>query len=144
MKRLALLAVVILLALGNPGAGRSDDQKFNHVSASDFKEWLQNGRELILVDIQPARKFSKHHFAGSIETNAFPVKSKAEQELLIPALEAYQASGHEVVVICPAGGGGAERAFTALNKKGIPHSKLFILTGGIKKWPYQELFAVTP
>ena len=140
MKRLFPL-FLILVALFNLGAGCDDGSDFNMVRAKTFKEWLNQDKDMILVDIQPAKKFAKHHFAGSIETNAFPVKKKAQQEQLAPALAAYQDNPRDVVVICPAGGGGAERAYKHLKKSGVSERQLYILKGGIKKWPFPEMLS---
>lgn len=47
-----------------------------------FKQWLENKKPMIIVDIQPADEFAKHHFEGSIETNAFPAKTDKEKARL--------------------------------------------------------------
>jgi len=47
-------------------------------------------------------------------------------------------SGHEVVIICPRGGG-AKKTFSYLKSQGVAETKLFILTGGEEKWPHRVM-----
>ncbi len=114
---------------------------FNYLEADQFKGWLDTGRPVIIVDIQVEDEFAVHHFPGSIETNAFPVKSDAEREKIDQAVAAYQENGHDVVVVCPRGGGGAKRSYSYLKSQGVPEEKLTILRGGVAKWPYRDMLA---
>lgn len=112
----------------------------NYVKPDIFKQWLENNKPLVIVDIQPAEDFGDQHFKGSIETNAFPGKSDDEKKRLDKALPKIQSSKGDVVIICPKGKGGALNAYDYLKSKGVPESRLFILEGGISGWPYPELF----
>ena len=114
-------------------------EKFNYLEPDQFKQWLESNKAVVIVDIQDKTAFAAHHFPGSIETNAFPVKTDAEKKQLDPAVAAYEASGNEVVVICPRGGGGAKRCYPYLKSQGIPEEKLTILKNGIDKWPYRDM-----
>ena len=138
MKKFPVIAVVVICLLNVAGMF----QNFNFVSAEDFKQWTESDKPMIIVDIQPKEEFAAHHFAGSVETNAFPVKSDEEKQRIDPAVAAYKATGHDVVVICPRGGGGAKRCYNYLQSQGVPEEKLFILEGGIAKWPYPAMFTV--
>ena len=94
---------------------------------------------MTIIDIQPAADFRKQHFRGSIETNAYPVKSAEERQRLDKSLPQLAATGEDVVVVCPRGGGGAKGAYDYLKGRGIAENRLFILEGGMQGWPYQGL-----
>ncbi|MBU0663969.1 MAG: rhodanese-like domain-containing protein [Proteobacteria bacterium] len=134
-KRIAVL-VVLVIGLLNMAALF---ETFNYVKAEDFKQWLDSGKAMVLVDIQVKDEFSLHHFKDSIETNAFPVETEEQQRMIDPAVAAAKKAGTDVVVICPRGGGGAKRCYSYLKAQGIPEEKLFILEGGIGKWPHKEM-----
>lgn len=134
-KRIAILAVLIIGLLNMAALLES----FNYVKADDFKQWLDSGKAMVLVDIQVKDEFSLHHFKDSIETNAFPVETEEQRKMLNPAVAGAKKAGTDVVVICPRGGGGAKRCYSYLKAQGISEEKLFILEGGIAKWPHKEM-----
>jgi len=113
---------------------------FNYVTPEEFKKWLETGMKVIIVDIQPHEDFVKHHFKGSIETNAFPVDTDELKKRLDKALPVINQSSDPVVVVCPKGKKGAERAYDYLKSKGVDKKRLFILKGGVADFPYRELF----
>lgn len=135
MKKFCILALS-LICLFNTAA---IFEKFNYLEPDQFKQWLESGKPMVIVDIQEKEAFAAHHFQGSIETNAFPVKTDEEKKLIDPAVAAYKASGNEVVVICPRGGGGAKRCYSYLKSQGVPEEKLTILKNGIDKWPHRSM-----
>lgn len=137
MKKTTIMALS-LIALLNVAA---IFQSFNYVSPGDFKKWLEADKAMIIVDIQDKAAFAKHHFKGSIETNAFPVKTDEEKKSIDPAVVQFKATGNNVVVICPRGGGGAKRCYNYLKSQGVPEEKLFILKGGVDKWPHRAMLA---
>lgn len=111
----------------------------NYVKPEIFKQWLETNRNVLIVDIQPAKNFGDHHFKGSIETNAFPAKSDQEKRLLDKVLPMVQSSKGEVVIICPKGKVGAVNTYEYFQSKGVPENRLFILEGGIDSWSYPNL-----
>jgi len=112
---------------------------YRYVSDENLKGWLEAAKPVLLVDIQEMKDFAAHHIKGSLETNAYPVKSTEERQRLQPALQSGLTPDFEaVVVVCPRGKGGAKRAYEYLLENGIPESKLSILTGGMGGWPYPE------
>lgn len=135
MKKLTIIALS-LLCLFNVAA---IFEKFNYLEPDQFKQWLETNKPMIIVDIQDKASFAAHHFPGSIETNAFPVKTDAEKKQIDQAVAAYKANGHDVVVICPRGGGGAKRCYSYLKSQGVPEGKLTILKGGADNWPYRDM-----
>lgn len=40
-------------------------------------------------------------------------------------------------------GGGAKRSYDYLKENGVPEVKLYILKGGVEKWPYKEMLEKT-
>lgn len=112
----------------------------NMVKPDVFKQWLENKKPMIIVDIQPADEFAKHHFEGSIETNAFPAKTDEEKARLNKALDKIKASKEDVVIICPRGRSGAMNTYEYFKSQGIDEKRLYILEGGIAGWPYKEMF----
>gem|GEM_PF-86735 len=112
-------------------------ETYNYVSAEQLKGWLGKDKSMLIVDIQVKKEFAAHHIKGSMETNAYPVKSDAERQALVSAVGRAK-DVESVVVVCPRGKGGAKRAYDYLKTKGVPEAKLSILTDGMAKWPYKE------
>jgi len=112
---------------------------YNFVSPDRFKEGLATGKKSIIVDIQVPDEFVKRHFKGSLETNAYPVKTDEERKRLDAVLATINASQDDVVIICPRGGGGAKNTYDYLKSKGVDEKRLFILEKGMEGWPYPEL-----
>lgn len=133
MKKHSLLALIFLLLTTSAYAA-------NYVKPEDFKKWLETGKRMIIVDIQPKEEFEKHHFQGSIETNAFPAKTDEEKNRLEPALKTAKESKDDVVIVCPRGRSGAMNTYEYFKANGISENRLFILEGGIADWPYKEMF----
>lgn len=132
--RLSLLVSFFIISLVNVAFAT------NLLEPEEFKKWLQTGRKVIIVDIQPPEDFAKAHFKGSIETNAFPANTDELKRRLDKALPAIQSNPQDpVVIICPRGKSGAQNSYEYLKSKGIPEKRLFILKGGIAGWPYPEL-----
>ncbi|RLB86256.1 MAG: rhodanese-like domain-containing protein, partial [Deltaproteobacteria bacterium] len=104
-----------------------------------FKEWLADKKPMILADIQKSNDFKKHHFYGAIETNAYPVKTSGDVAKLDVILRMFHKTGNDVIILGPRGGSSAKRAGNYLLEEGVPMEKLFILDGGIRNWPEQEM-----
>ncbi len=111
----------------------------NYVKPDVFKQWLTGNKQLLIVDIQTSDNFAEHHFKGSMETDAFPVKSDEQKKRIDAILPKLQSSKGEIVIICPKGKGGALNTYDYLKSKGVPETRLLILEGGIDGWPYPDL-----
>lgn len=111
----------------------------NYIEADDFKAIIDDNTPVIIADIQKPKDFQKHQFYGSIETDAYPVKTETQQQLLDTIVEMFEKTGNQIVIVGPRGTSAAKRAFNYLLDEAIPADKLFILKGGIKQWPYKEL-----
>lgn len=110
---------------------------YNYIAAKDLRNRINARSELIIIDICPAEQFAEGHVKGSIETNAYPVKTEAEKYRLAKQLPRIKDSRDDVVIVCPRGGGGAKRTVDYLNANGIDEKRLLILEKGMDKWPYE-------
>ncbi|MRR59098.1 MAG: rhodanese-like domain-containing protein [Deltaproteobacteria bacterium] len=133
-KALGIASALLLLICATVSAAG-----YNYVSPDKFKEWLSTGKKTIIVDIQVPDEFAKRHFSGSLETNAYPVKSDEERKRLDAVLDKINASNDDVVIVCPRGGGGAKNTYDYLKSKGVAEKRLFILEKGMEGWPYPEM-----
>ena len=137
MKRiLSYVTAGLILCLLTVAALAAD---YRFVKQETFKQWLESGKKMVLVDIQPPADFAKKHFKGALETGAYPVKSDEEKKRLDLILDRINSSQDDVVIVCPRGGGGAKNTWDYLIAKGIPVSRLYILEKGSEGWPYPEL-----
>lgn len=134
MKRILILTVCLLFLFTSMAFAA------NYVRPGDFKKWLESGKKMIIVDIQPANEFERHHFKGAIETNAFPAKTDEERKRLDKIIPRIMSSTDNVVIICPRGKSGASNTYEYLRSKGVSENRLYILEGGIAGWPYKEMF----
>lgn len=135
MQRVLLLIAATILLCALPVMAAD----YNYVAPADFKQWLETGKAMKIVDIQVSAEFQKQRIKGSIETNAYPVKSAEDKQKLDKVLPQLAAGREDIVVVCPRGGGGAKNTYDYLKEKGISEKRLFILTNGIQGWPYQQL-----
>ncbi len=114
----------------------------NYVEPEVLKQWLEGGRSVILVDLQPADAFRQRHIRGSIMTNAYSVKTIEQERMLDAILPGIMSSERAVVIIHAPGkmgriGGG--NAYDYFRSKGVDEKRLFILNGGIDNWSYESL-----
>ena len=135
MKRVVVFFAGAVLLAAMPVLAAS----YNYVKPDLFRQWLESGKAMQIVDIQLPAEFRKNHFKDSIETNAYPVKSADDKLKLDRAMPRLAAGTEDIVVICPRGGGGAKNTYDYLKEKGIPEQRLFILENGMQGWPYQQL-----
>jgi rhodanese-related sulfurtransferase len=133
MMRRLVAAVLFVLSIATAASAA------NYVKPEELKAWLGSGRPIIIVDIQPADAFSAQHFKGSIETNAFPVKSEEDRKKLEKVLLRIQASKDDIVIVCPRGKSGASNTYDYLKSRGVAETRLLILDGGIAGWPYKDM-----
>lgn len=137
MKRIMVMAALLLGCALTATAG-----SYNYVEQAQFKQWLEKGKDMTIVDIQVPAEFQQHHFKAALQTNAFPVKSAADKQKLDAVVPKLAAAKNDVVVVCPRGGGGAKNTYDYLKSKGIDEKRIFILKEGMQGWPYKELAVV--
>ena len=53
---------------------------YNYVKPDQFRQWLEKGKDMTIVDIQVPAEFRKHHFKGAMETGAYPAKSSDDKQ----------------------------------------------------------------
>lgn len=133
---LRIVGMVIVLA-GYAAFALAADYKY--VEPAQFRDWLVQGKDMAIVDIQVPAEFQQHHFKGALETNAYPVKTPAEKQRLDAIVPKLATGGNDVVIICPRGGGGAKNSVDYLKGKGIDEKRIFILKEGMQRWPYPDL-----
>jgi len=129
-----VLVVLLLSFAATAGAA-----ELNYMDAARFKGLCSSKAPMVLADIQKPHDFRKHHFFAAIETDAYPVKTGTDKAKLEVILQMFQKTGNDVIVIGPRGGPASKRAANYLIEQGIPAEKIFVLEGGIKKWPDQEM-----
>ncbi|MBM9513105.1 rhodanese-like domain-containing protein [Desulfogranum marinum] len=110
--------------------------KYNFISPDDLQKRIEVNSPMILVDICPVEQFAKAHIPGSIETNAYPVKTDEERASLSRLLPQIRKSQDDVIVLCPRGGGGAKRTYDFYKANGVAENRLLILEKGVDNWPF--------
>ncbi len=135
-KRLIYIFCAIVLLLGSSPVIAAE---YKLMDPADLKIRLDSKQPTILVDIQKKNAYKEHHFYGSIRTFAYPAKTDLDKQSLVQAVRMYDTTQNDVVVIGPRGGRASQRSHDFLITRGIPEEKIYILEGGIKKWPYKEM-----
>jgi rhodanese-related sulfurtransferase len=128
--------VVTLLFVALPLTTTAAD--YRYVKPDLFRSWLESGRRVVIVDIQPPADFGKRHIKGAVETGAYPAKTAEEQQRLDKVLAEIAATTADVVIVCPRGGGGARNTFDYLVSRGVVVERLHILEKGMEGWLYPE------
>lgn len=132
MKKLSLAALIVLVL---PIMAWATD--YNYISQDDMRARLSSNDKMHIVDICPVDLYAEKHLPGSVETNAYPVKTDEERAKLTPLLDDLTADNDDIVIVCPGGRGGAKRTYDYFMKNGIAESRLLILEHGMKGWPYE-------
>lgn len=114
-------------------------QAYNYIAPAELKQRLEAGKKPLLVDIQLESDYAQRHIVGAEATYAYPAKSDEERARLKPMVARILAGSDDVVIVCPAGGGGAKNTVDFLKSQGVPEKRLLILEKGQKGWPYAEL-----
>lgn len=134
-----LLSVLAILVFVGCGGKVEQKAQYNYISAEETAKLMrEDASKLVLVDIQEKEDFEEEHLQGAIATYAYPVKTdeeKARLSALIPNIKDDQ----KVVIICPRGGGGADRAYDFFLKSGVKKENLVTLIDGQYGWPRDEI-----
>lgn len=140
MKLSSLLALPIaaLLLIGCGGKVK-ENPKYNYITADETAKLMrEDASKIVLVDIQEKPDFDEEHLKGALATYAYPVKTddeKARLEALLPDIKADQ----KVIIVCPRGGGGADRAYDFYLSKGLKKEQLLTLKDGQYGWPRDKV-----
>lgn len=140
MKMLRTVAVALgLLVVLNSTLFGFFGGKYNYITAEETAALIRTAPEsVVIVDIQEKPGFDKEHLKGAVDTYAYPVKTDAEKVALAAVLPSIK-PGQKVVIVCPRGGGGADRAYDFYLENGISKDQLFTLKGGQEKWPREKI-----
>lgn len=138
MKGLLLSLLTIFVFIGCGGKVK-ESPKYNYITAQKAAELIRGDTsKLVLVDIQEKDDFNEEHLKGAIATYAYPVKTEDERSRLRALLATIKAD-QTVIVICPRGGGGANRAYDFYLENGIKKDNLFTLKDGQYGWPRESI-----
>lgn len=140
MKIIQLLALpFVLLLLVGCGGKVKENPKYNYITADETAKLMrEDASKLVLVDIQEKPDFEEEHLKGALATYAYPVKTDAEKARLAELLPQIKPD-QKVVIVCPRGGGGADRAYDFYLEKGLKKEQLFTLKGGQYEWPRDKI-----
>lgn len=141
MKITQLLALLfaLLLLVGCGGGKVKENSKYNYITADETAKLMRaDASKLVIVDIQEKPDFTEEHLKGALATYAYPVKTDAEKARLAELLPQIKPD-QKVVIVCPRGGGGADRAYDFYLEKGVKKDNLFTLKGGQYEWPRDKI-----
>lgn len=113
-------------------------ENYRYLSNEDMMTWLEQSKEMKVVDIQVKDEFAKKHIAKAIPTYAFPVKTAEQKKMVEAVLPEIKSNNLPVVIVCPRGGGGAKNTYDYLKSQGVDENRLYILTGGMSTWNYTK------
>ena len=135
---LVALPLAALLLIGCGGKVK-ENAKYNYITADETAKLMrEDASKIVLVDIQEKADFEEEHLKGALPTYAYPVKTDAEKARLAELLSTIKPD-QKVVIICPRGGGGADRAYDFYLEKGLKKEQLFTLKGGQYEWPRDKI-----
>ena len=134
-EKIITFACLLLFIVSMPAVALA----YSMMKADELKVRIETKQPTILLDIQKKNAYKEHHFYGSIRTFAYPAKTDQDLESAVQAVRMFKQTGNDVVVIGPRGGRASKRTFDFLVTRGIPEDKIYILEGGIKKWPYRKM-----
>lgn len=139
LKKLGMIATLLLVSATITYAGVLDMFKYNYITAQETAELIRsNPQSIVLLDIQEKKGFKKEHLKGAIETNAYPAKKTAQLNGVAQVLPTIKPD-QKIIVICPRGGGGANRTYDFLLDKGINKDRIFTLKKGQEGWPREQI-----
>ena len=134
-----LMVPFVALVLVACGGKVKVSPNYNYISAVETAKLMRDGAsKLVLVDIQEKPDFTEEHLKGALATYAYPVKTEEEKARLAALLPDIKPS-QKVIIICPRGGGGADRAYDFYLEKGVKKEQLFTLKGGQYEWPRDKI-----
>ncbi|UCG38958.1 MAG: rhodanese-like domain-containing protein [bacterium] len=135
--RAARVLATALLAAAAPQAGA--EGPYAYITPDDLKSRIQSQAPLTILDIQVEEEFALHHIRGAVATFAYPVRSEEEKTRLEAVYPNLAGGSDPVVIVCPRGGGGAQRTYDYLVGRGMDARRLLILEKGQAGWPFPDL-----
>ena len=117
----------------------AENKQYNYLAPEELKTRIESGDQQCILDIQVQEEYTEHHIKGAVPTYAYPVKTEAEKNRIEAEVAKLAEDEDPIIIVCPRGGGGAERTYDYLLNKGIEPHRLYILEKGQGGWPYEEL-----
>jgi rhodanese-related sulfurtransferase len=140
MKNTTLLIIgFILLSVQTATTG----SEYNSINSTVFLKILQEKQAVHVVDIQKKNNYLQKHFAHSLATNAYPVKTAEEKNRIKAVLATLQATDNSIVIVGPRGTRASQKAYAYLLEQDIDPRRLAILEKGIRGWPAPQLLLNT-
>jgi rhodanese-related sulfurtransferase len=140
MEKITGLIIGLLLFAAQ---GVSADIAYNYINSDSFMKILQEKPAVHMVDIQKKNDYLRHHFAHSVGTSAYPVKTDREKNRINEMLSTLQTSKNPIIIIGPRGTRAEQRTFAYLLDQGIAPQRLAILEKGTRGWPAPEMLLNT-
>lgn len=137
MKKVMALLPIVFMVAAIGSAWANSPGGYRYITAKDLKDRLDADSSMIIIDVCPAQQFAKRHIKGSIETNAYPVKTDAEKAKLKQLLPKIKSSTEDIIIVCPMGGNGAKNTVDYYKSVGVDEKRMLILERGIYNWPYE-------
>ncbi|WZL73342.1 rhodanese-like domain-containing protein [Clostridiaceae bacterium 35-E11] len=145
-KSVSVIALILILVLSimtgcakETSKEASEEKQYQYYTAEQLKQGIEEEDSMFIVDIQVKEEFDQHHIKGVIATYAYPVKTEEDKAKLDAILPQLKENDDPIVIVCPRGGGGAEKTYNHLLEQGIEEERLYILQDGQAGWPYEEL-----
>ncbi|ATB68968.1 hypothetical protein SJPD1_0855 [Sulfurospirillum diekertiae] len=136
---LFVLPIAALLLIGCGGGKVKENSKYNYITADETAKLIrEDASKIVLVDIQEKPDFDEEHLKGALATYAYPVKTEDEKARLAALLPEIK-EGQKVIIVCPRGGGGADRAYDFYLSKGVKKDNLLTLKDGQYGWPRDKV-----
>lgn len=135
----AIIFALVLLTAQAAAAGID----YNYINSNDFIKVLEKNKPVHVVDIQKKNNYLQKHFANSVATNAYPVKTAQEKNRIKDILSTLQANSDPVVIVGPRGTRASQKAYAYLLEQGVAPQRLAILEKGTRGWPAPQMLLNT-
>lgn len=140
MKHLTTIIVCTILVIAQ-GAFAGID--YNFISSNDLMKLLNQKKPVHMIDVQKKNDFLLQHFAHSIGTSAYPVKTPKDTDKIRQVLDSITKTDKQIVIIGPRGTRASKRTVAYLLKRGIAPERIAILKKGTRGWPTPEILLNT-
>ncbi len=119
----ALGGVAVLLLMIHTALAKENDQGSSlYVTPAMLKEWQQQGREIVFLDVREADEFSAGHLPGAVNIHYTEV----------PGMAGTLPKDRPIVTYCIHSARRAPEAAKTLRKLGFTNA--YVLEGGIVAW----------
>jgi len=109
------------------------------IEQNEFIKELENGTDMLLLDVRPEEDFIELYLKGSVPTYLMEVEDPADRlDILKDIVFTAEATPVQkpVVVLCRSGNTGARQTWIDLESMGYPMEHVYLLVGGVNRWPH--------